>query len=59
MKWRMKWNSSDSLDQRKTNTERETLGKTFFLYNYIFYIIIFFKTLELKVTSKQNVGYGF
>lgn len=59
MKWRMKWNSSDSLDQRKTNTEERLWGKHFFIYNYIFYIIIFFKTLELKVTSKQNVGYGF
>lgn len=44
---------------KENQYRRETLGKTFFLYNYIFYIIIFFKTLELKVTSKQNVGYGF
>ena len=30
MKWRMKWNSSDSLDQRKTNTEERLWGKHFF-----------------------------
>lgn len=30
MKWRMKWNSSDSMDQRKTKTEERLWGKHFF-----------------------------